>query len=279
MRSSVPKRPRLSSLGEERRNQSAFDEDHDDTGRSCVNATDRATSLVDPIIVNESDDPFPSSLRCQSFDPTTEDTIQVLWWRTTTPHIPVATEEALLPLLLHWKKKERNMFRQQPPFRLPRLQRLCHSLHVPLITALSLRRHHIKQNHPFKSMEKLGLGCSDDIRASADMLERAVADALRCHHTVAFFDEAEQKAHIDKYRRTNPDNAGAFPPTPDFILQRPVRVKTYQTRKNNKDGRSSNNRSSNNNYSNDQRYQQRPSSTLSQDEERFVVEQRVISCT
>ena len=52
-------------------------------------------------------------------------TITILPWTNPQSHyIPIEEEERLLPVLLHWGKSERGMMKDQPPFRLQKLQKM-----------------------------------------------------------------------------------------------------------------------------------------------------------
>lgn len=115
------------------------------------------------------------------------------------------------------------MFCTQPEFRVHKLRRITNAKKVPLSTALSLRRHHMKRLNPhIGGMQQLRLGSNDDIRESARLFEEAVEHFLR-RQRVEFYSEQEQKAHVRKHR-----GPGApYPPTPDFILKRPIRIKQF----------------------------------------------------
>lgn len=166
-------------------------------------------------------DPFPSRLRCERLQPG-QSPKHTLWWYSPDRYIPLAAEQALIPVLLRWGASERKMMKDQPGFRLPQIKKKCHQHQVPLLAALSLRRHHIKRLNPYRSMEQLQLGNSENIRESADLFERAVEDALR-KHNIAFYSEQEQKLHNAKRLPDEP-----YPPTPDFILKQPVLLRKYK---------------------------------------------------
>jgi hypothetical protein len=52
-------------------------------------------------------------------------TITILPWTNPQSHyIPIEEEERLLPVLLHWGHSERGMMKDQPPFRLQKLQKM-----------------------------------------------------------------------------------------------------------------------------------------------------------
>ena len=230
--------------------------------RSCSSKSQMTSS------VNSSDSgegtAFAASLRCQPYDPTVavvdKNKLPLLEWYSPAPFLPLATEEALLPTLMKYKKKEGGMFRNQPPYRQHQVRKLCRHTNVPLLTALSLRRHHIKNNNPAKKrMSELRLGQESDIKKSADLLEQAVEDMLRARQKVAIWTERDQKVHIRAYLKENPGNA--FPPTPDFIFQKPVLAQKYYY-----DQKS---------FSNHQKKKRQ----RCRRHRRVVVEERVISCT
>ena len=164
-------------------------------------------------------DPFTTTLRCEPLQDGAK--MRVLWWHSPQPYIPLQTETELIPVLMRWKETERGMLKSQPPFRLPQISKKCRKEQVPLLTALSLRRHHIKRLNPSRTMSQLQLGNEKDIRMSAHLFEQAVERAFQDH--IPVWTESQQKAHIKKTRK--PDEP--FPPTPDFICREPVLVKTY----------------------------------------------------
>lgn len=166
-------------------------------------------------------DPFPSRLRCEVLQPGQSPETTLLWFSPDC-YIPIAAEQALIPLLLRWGAKERKMMKDQPPFRLPQIKKKCRQHQVPLLAALSLRRHHIKRLNPYRSMDQLQLGDQDVIRISADLFERAIEDALR-RQNIVFYTEEEQKKHNAK-RKVNE----AYPPTPDFVMKQPVLLRKYK---------------------------------------------------
>ena len=71
-------------------------------------------------------------------------------------------------------------------------------------------------------MSALQLGTYDNIRQAAALFEDAIAAALK-KARVSYWSEEEQKEHIQKHKQ--PDEP--FPPTPDFILKKPVLLKTF----------------------------------------------------
>jgi len=173
-------------------------------------------------VPNEEEDPFHWCLRCEDVPDTQQHT--VIWWHSPVPPIKLDVEIALEPILVPFKKKERGMFKGQPQHRVHKLQRACHHHRIPMTTALSLRRHYMKRYNPGLRMSGLRLGSDQDVRQSARLFEQAVQRQLeQCR--VEFYTEIYLKQYIEQHRR--PDQP--YPPTPDFILKRPVLIKTYFT--------------------------------------------------
>ena len=133
-----------------------------------------------------------------------------------------------MPALIHWKKSERGMMKDQPPFRLQKLQKLLNQKSdqshrhrnnstMSLIQSLSLRRTHLKLLHPNLSMSQLRLGSQDDIRHSAVLFEQSIKHYLTRHNILHFFMTEEDQ------RRTN--HRRKMMPTPDFRIREGYRVK------------------------------------------------------
>ena len=216
---------------------------------------------------DEDNDPFAFCLRCKPPDGDDSSKIQELWWYSPHPNIPITVEEALTPTLMRWKATEKGMLRSQPPFRLHQIRKACQVHGVPLLTALSLRRHLIKANHPDKNMTQLQLGRRQDINQSAALFEQAVKECLQ-KHNVAVWTEDDQKAHINQH------SLRPFPPTPDFVLQRPLLVKKYRHEKN------SHPNHQHDNHHHDGRHQQKSKKHRQpRRPKRIVAEQKVIHCT
>ena len=146
------------------------------------------------------------------------DHLKVLWWNSPADHVPVSSEEAMIEVLVRWKKKERGMIKDQPPFRLDKIKKqLRKSKGITLTQALSLRRHHMKLLNPKVEMNRLRLGSNEDIRESARLFEEAVKEFLiKCR--IAFWTETEQRQLFD--------NTG----TPDFLLRKEVVLKKVRGR-------------------------------------------------
>jgi len=187
-------------------------------------------SAVSPLPTNETEDVFAWCLRCESIADSRQH--KVLWWHSPVPPIRIETESALEPVLVPFKKKERGMFREQPEHRAQKLQRVCHKHHVTMKTALSLRRHYMKRYNPGLRMSQLRLGKEEDINQSARLFEEAVQTFLE-RQRVEFYAEQHQKEFIRQHKR--PDQP--YPPTPDFILRKPLRIKTYTIRRESKNNR------------------------------------------
>ena len=143
------------------------------------------------------------------------------WKASPHAHHPVIeAEEALLPQLLKYGRKERGMFRTKPSWLVERVEQLCHQNGIDLIQALSLRRTHMRLLNPGMDMSKLHLGSNDNVRASAALFEEAVEDYLHSQD-VPFMTEEEQKA---AHKQKNGTYAKT-PPTPDFVFPNPTRLR------------------------------------------------------
>ena len=147
----------------------------------------------------------------------------MLRWKSTEPHVPLAAEEDMLQVILRWGEKERGMLRDQPPFRQAEIQKRCKRNRIHVSQACSLRRHHMSLLNPYKSKEELRLGSTQDIRASAALFEQAIAAFLRRRH-IAYLSEQEQKA---EFQRTHPGEL--VKGTPDFKLKDPVVLSVVYT--------------------------------------------------
>ncbi|KAL7491071.1 hypothetical protein ACHAWT_000710 [Skeletonema menzelii] len=144
------------------------------------------------------------------------------WPNPHTHYIPLHEEERLLPALLHWGKSERGMMKDQPPFRLKKIQKLLlnntknsqnDNRCMTLLQSLSLRRTHLKHLQPKLSMPQLKLGSEMDIRHSAAMFEQVVQNYLRRHNVLQCFMTEEDQ------RRENRRKGGRMPPSPDFRVR------------------------------------------------------------
>jgi hypothetical protein len=167
-------------------------------------------------------DPFSSLvLRCEEV-PETDRHLRLLWNTTAAP-VSLELEMELIDVLIPFKRRERGMYCNQPEHRIRKLRRICESKHVNIRVALSLRRHHMKRLNPNLSLAQLQLGTENEVRESARLFEVAVQQFL-VRHDIAFYSEEQQKAHIREHRRPGQP----FPPTPDFVLQQPIRIVKYK---------------------------------------------------
>jgi len=120
----------------------------------------------------------------------------------------------MLPTLIHWGKSERGMMKDQPPFRLQKIQNMLSniqkqrrttkstsspataatntSISISLIQSLSYRRNQLKYLNPRLSMEQLRLGNDEDIKGAATQFERSVETYLR-KQNIPFLQEWQQK--------------------------------------------------------------------------------------
>jgi len=163
---------------------------------------------------------FDWCLRCEAVDDVRQQA--AIWWFSPARPVPVAVETALEPILVPYEKKERGMFRTQSSHRLRQLHQACRKNNVPITTALSLRRHFIKRYNPNETMAKLGLGSYEMIDGAARVFELAVQKQLE-ELDVEFYSEADQRRCIKQNKP--PDQLA--PPTPDFVLKKTLRIKTY----------------------------------------------------
>ena len=138
----------------------------------------------------------------------------VLRWGQAHNTPTFEAEEALLPLLLKYGKKERGMMKKQHYFRIKAIKGKCHELGIRLDQALSLRRTHMMLLNPnVQTVSQLALGKPEDIRTCSALFEESVGEYL-IRHRIDFHTEEEQKAMVRKGERT--------PPTPDFLLKETI---------------------------------------------------------
>ncbi|KAL7527910.1 hypothetical protein ACHAWF_002359 [Thalassiosira exigua] len=212
----------------------------DATAVNVVSATSSETSFA------ESSDALGTTTNEQSHDKI----VAVLPWANPAPHyIPVEEEERLLPVLIHWGKSERGMMKDQPAFRLQKIQKMLNgneankhgsknhksrpqksdnnnkhqsesrpTMRISLVQSLSLRRHHLKLLNPTFPMSALRLGKEDDIRDAAALFEGAV-DAYLRGHGVEYLTEEEQRVEFNQSLKGVPFRQRKQPPTPDFIMK------------------------------------------------------------
>jgi hypothetical protein len=165
--------------------------------------------------------PFLSCvLHCQDL-PVNEQLI--LWWHSQPSPIKFSVEKELIDYLIPYQRRERGMFFKQPFHRKRELRRICEVKRVPLRVALSLRRHHMKRLNPHLNLEQLHLGDDDTIRESARLFEVAVQEFLQ-RNSVTFYSEDDQRTYIEQHRQPGQPS----PPTPDFILKKPIRIRKFK---------------------------------------------------
>lgn len=169
---------------------------------------------------NADDDPFDWCLRCETV-PNQQQQI-VVWWFSPDRAVPTAVELALTPILVPYKQRERGMFKTQPARRLSQVQHACREHRIKIASALSLRRHLIRQYNPHVPMASLGLGKFEDVVGAARVFEESVQKEL-VSLAVEFYAEEEQKRYIQEHKM--PDMP--YPPTPDFILKKSILIKKY----------------------------------------------------
>jgi hypothetical protein len=172
--------------------------------------------------VEEEADPFSSLvLKCRKdLDPQDQ---YVLWLYSPTPPVRYQSEIELINVLVPYQKRERGMFCKQPEHRLRKLRRHCAAERISLRVALSLRRHLMRRYNPNLSLPQLQLGTEEQVREAARLYEATVQDFLQ-RQKVEFYSEKEQKAHI----RQNRQPGQPYPPTPDFVLKEPIRIRKYK---------------------------------------------------
>jgi hypothetical protein len=151
------------------------------------------------------------------------------WAIPVTHYIPLSDEERLLPTLLHWNKSERGMMKDQPPFRLQKLQKILAQIKkngnnnnkgttgsnsMTLIQSLSLRRTHLKYLHPKLTMTQLRLGSQNDIYHSATLFEEVVTNYLILHDVLQFVYTEEDQRNM--WKRSG---KGKMAASPDFRVK------------------------------------------------------------
>ena len=146
------------------------------------------------------------------------------WAIPVTHYTPLSDEERLLPTLLHWNKSERGMMKDQPPFRLQKLQKMlaqlkkskstANDVSITLIQSLSLRRTHLKYLHPKLTMTQLRLGSQNDIKHSATLFEEVVANYLTLHDVLQFVYTEEDQRNM--WKRSG---KGKMQASPDFRVK------------------------------------------------------------
>lgn len=169
----------------------------------------------------EEEHPFLNCvLRCP---PLPLDEQLILWWHSPVSPVPISVEKDLIDVLVPYHRRERGMFFKQSFHRKRELRRLCEIKKVNFRMALSLRRHHMKRLNPYLTLEQLHLGDEETIRESARLFEVAVQEFLE-RNNVTFYSEDDQRAYIEQHRQPGQPS----PPTPDFILKKPIRIRKYK---------------------------------------------------
>jgi len=137
----------------------------------------------------------------------------------------------MLPTLIHWGQSERGMMKDQPPFRLQKVQTMLSTIQkqrrttkstsattsnnnvsISLIQSLSYRRNQLKYLNPRLSMQQLRLGNDEDIKGAATQFERCVETYLR-KQNIPFLQEWQQK------KITRAAGLVNDPPSPDFMIK------------------------------------------------------------
>lgn len=192
----------------------------------------RNTNELPPNAKFDSDsDPFLCALRPEIIS---EHQQRVLWWHAPVPFLPARIEESMLGTLIRWRERERGMMKDQPLFRLEQIEKLCHRHEIPIELALSLRRSYLKHYNPYRSMTQLGLGDNDSIRESARIFEECVQDFIT-RQGVEFWTETEHKDHISRHLQPG----DPYPPTPDFVFKKQIRIRKFVHREDRRDRSSS----------------------------------------
>jgi len=138
----------------------------------------------------------------------------VLRWGHAHNTPTVEAEEALLPLLLKYGKKERGMMKKQHYSRIKAIKGKCHEVGIRLDQALSLRRTHMMLLNPrVQTVSQLALGKPEEIRTCSALFEETVG-AYLISHRIEFHSEEDQKSMVRKGEKT--------PPTPDFLLKETI---------------------------------------------------------
>ena len=129
--------------------------------------------------------------------------------------VPLRHEQEIVKVLVR-HKQERGMMRDWPEARIREVRGAASRLDISLDQALSLRRHHIRNNHRCPNQEQVvQLGTEAQIRAAADLFEEAVAAHLDASG-VSYLSEAQQRERNGEER--------PMPPTPDFLLPSPLAI-------------------------------------------------------
>ena len=128
--------------------------------------------------------------------------------------IPLPVEATLLQVCIRWVN-EVGFIHTQPAFRLAEIRQVCNNEGISLLTALSLRRHWVRQNNKYRSEKFLRLGTFAQKKAAASIFENIVASHLD-RLSITYVTEQGQKGGSG---HKEPGVA-----TPDFLLTPPVAI-------------------------------------------------------
>lgn len=224
-------------------------------GRDPIANVVSAASSEASSLANDSDTNNGASTSNQHNNQSNKTITTLPWPNPISHYIPIGEEERLLPVLIHWGESERGMMKDQPEFRLERLQKVLEwdrnddkqrakrnnsqkhnngnksgsheqantssystTQQISIIQSLSLRRHHLKLLNPRCSMSALRLGKEEDVRNAAALFEICVETYLRSHG-VDFLSEDDQRKKFDKTMKGVPIYQRKQPPTPDFMMK------------------------------------------------------------
>jgi hypothetical protein len=241
---------------------------HEGHGRAhghglSVNKSNRIADAVNNMMSATSTEPSSTANDPESITAVMEDprenfirkTVTILPWPDPKSHyIPIEEEERLLPVLIHWGRSERGMMKDQPPFRLKKIQQMLElktirggdggnrshrvqngeressnqpsrriqstTNRMSLVQSLSLRRHHLKLLNPNLSMSTLRLGSEKDIRAAARQFELCVDAYLRRHGVHFLTEDAQQSMFLQIAKSKSSETRNVKqPPSPDFMIK------------------------------------------------------------
>lgn len=168
----------------------------------------------------------PSASDSSSSQNAQQECHRIVWQGPSSDHRGVTTEaeEALLPILLRFGKKERGMMKNQSYGRVRAIRNACRQHGMRMDQALSLRRTHMMYLNPqIKSPSGLRLGLQNDIKRTADLFEESVAEYLR-QQGIPFLTENDQRSMVKPDEMT--------PPTPDFLFFQKTVLQTHDRKKN-----------------------------------------------
>jgi len=182
------------------------------SGRNNVGGPDQQHGSRTKLLKRDRNSQTPPPSDSASPQNAKQETHRIVWQGPSSDHRGVTTEaeEAVLPLLLQFGKKERGMMKNQSYGRVRAIRNACKQHGMRMDQALSLRRTHMMYLNPqIKNPTGLRLGLQNDIKRTADLFEESVADYLR-QQGVPFLTENDQRSLVKPDEQT--------PPTPDFLL-------------------------------------------------------------